>query len=221
MRSSRTSWRGSWRRSRMPRGSGPWSSGARRRGKPAGHPSPPTPRWVITGGCLSCMRVAASRPGEGCGPGARGRRRRSGRTGRVDAAAMARAAQRRAEAGIVESRVRSALAREFGVRWVRRAEGRGYEIGGIPQRVLDAYSPRTQKVPQKAALLAREWEAKYGRVPNAREMLFITDEANLASRHGKDDAQIDWNKLARKWDRTIGGELAGLTEVCDFRASPG
>jgi len=134
---------------------------------------------------------------------------------------MALRAQLGAQAGIVESRVRSALAREFGVRWVRRADGRGYEIAGIPQRVLDAYSTRTQKVTQKAALLAREWEAKYGRVPNAREMLFITDEANLASRHGKDDAQIDWNKLARKSDRTIGGELAGLTEVCDFRASPG
>jgi len=131
---------------------------------------------------------------------------------------MALRAQLGAMAGIVESRVRSALSREFGVRRTPRADGRGYEIEGIPQSVLDAYSTRTQKVTQKAAQLAREWEAKYGRQPNAREMLFITDEANLASRLGKDDEPIDWDKLAAKWDRTVGGELAAQAGVCDFDA---
>src|SRR5258707_9508834 len=133
---------------------------------------------------------------------------------------MALRAQLGAMAGIGESRVRSALSREFGVRRTPRADGRGYEIEGIPQSVLDAYSTRTQKVTQKAAQLAREWEAKYGRQPNAREMLFITDEANLVSRHGKDDEPIDWDKLAAKWDRTAGGELADQAEVCDFGARP-
>src|SRR5258708_489612 len=133
---------------------------------------------------------------------------------------MALRAQLGAMEGIVESRVRSALSREFGVRWGRRRDGRGYEIDGIPKSVLDAYSARTQKVTQKDAQLAREWEAKYGRTPNAREMLFITDEANLVSRHGKDDEPIDWDKLAAKWDRTAGGELADQAEVCDFGARP-
>src|SRR5258707_12390767 len=124
---------------------------------------------------------------------------------------MALREQLGAMAGIVESRVRSALSREFGVRRTPRADGRGYEIEGIPQSVLDAYSTRTQKVTQKAAQLAREWEAKYGRQPNAREMLFITDEANLASRLGKDDEPLDWDKLAKKWDKTIGGGSAGAS----------
>jgi hypothetical protein len=134
---------------------------------------------------------------------------------------MAVRAQLGAMAAIVESRVYSALSREFGIRVRQREDGRGHEIAGITQAQLDAYSTRTHAVTHTAAVLARQWERKYGRVPNAREMLFITDEANLASRQGKDDAPIDWDALTAKWDATIGGELARIAEkVCDFGATP-
>jgi hypothetical protein len=134
---------------------------------------------------------------------------------------MALRQQLGAMAAIVESRVYSALAREFGVKLRKRDDGRGYEIHGITQQTLDAYSTRTQTVTQKAAALARQWECKYGRTPNAREMLFITDEANLAGRQGKDDEPIDWDALTAKWDATIGGQLAAIAEnVCDFWAAP-
>src|SRR5262249_15258935 len=123
---------------------------------------------------------------------------------------MALRAQLGAMAAIVESRVYSGLAREFGVRLRQRDDGRGHEIDGIAQQTLDAYSTRAQTVMRKAAALARQWERKYGRTPNAREMLFITDEANLASRQGKDDAPIDWDVLAARWDATIGGPLAAI-----------
>jgi conjugative relaxase-like TrwC/TraI family protein len=126
-----------------------------------------------------------------------------------------------AMAAIVESRVYSALAREFGVKLRQREDGRGHEIDGITQQTLDAYSTRARTVTRKAASLARQWAHKYGRAPNAREMLFITDEANLATRDGKDDEPIDWDALAAKWDATIGGELAAIAEnVCDFGACP-
>ena len=122
-----------------------------------------------------------------------------------------------AMAGIAESRVRSALTREFGVRWERREDGRGFEIEGITQDELDAFSTRTQAVSKTARRLAAKWEEKYGRAPNAREMLFLTDEANLVSRRGKGDELIDWDALARKWDATIGGRLAAIGDrVCDF-----
>jgi len=134
---------------------------------------------------------------------------------------MALRQQLGAMAGIVESRVYSALAREFGVAVRKRADGRGHEIAGIAQETLDAYSTRARTVTRKAAALARQWAQKYGREPNAREMLFITDEANLASRQGKDDEPIDWDALTAKWDATIGGELAAIAEnVCDFGARP-
>ena len=99
--------------------------------------------------------------------------------------------------------------------------GAGTRSTGIAQQTLDAYSTRAQTVTRKAAALARQWAQKYGREPNAREMLFITDEANLASRQGKDDEPIDWDALTAKWDATIGGELAAIAEnVCDFGARP-
>lgn len=134
---------------------------------------------------------------------------------------MALRAQLGAMAAIVESRVYSALAREFGIRVRKREDGRGHEIDGIAQAHLDAYSTRAHAVTRTAAALARQWERKYGRVPNAREMLFITDEANLASREGKVDEPIDWDALTAKWDATIGGQLAAIAEkVCDFGATP-
>jgi hypothetical protein len=129
---------------------------------------------------------------------------------------MAVRVQLPAMSAIIESRVRSGFSREFGVRWRARDDGRGHEIDGIPQRVLDQFSTRTQKVTHKARALARVWGQKYGRAPNAREMLFIQDEANLASRQGKGDEQTDWDKLAAEWDRTAGGELAAVADVCDF-----
>jgi AAA domain/TrwC relaxase len=134
---------------------------------------------------------------------------------------MALRQQLGAMAAIVDARVQSALTREFGVSWVARSDGRGHEIAGIAQQTLDAYSTRARAVTRKAAALARQWTRKYGRAPNAREMLFITDEANLASRQGKDDEPIDWDALTAKWDATIGGQLAAIAEeVCDFDATP-
>ena len=134
---------------------------------------------------------------------------------------MALRQQLGAMAAIVESRVYSALAREFGITVRKRDDGRGHEIEGMAQQTLDAYSTRAHAVTRKAAALARQWAQKYGREPNAREMLFITDEANLASRQGKDDELIDWDALTAKWDATVGGELAAIAEtVCDFGARP-
>src|SRR6266536_2232289 len=118
---------------------------------------------------------------------------------------------------IVDARVQSALSREFGVAWLPRPDGRCNEIAGITQEVMDAYSTRMQAVTAEGARLARKWGEKYGREPNTREMRFILDEANLSSRKSKGEGEIDWDKLAAKWDATIGGELAGIAEaVCDF-----
>jgi TrwC relaxase len=134
---------------------------------------------------------------------------------------MALRQQLGAMAAIVDARVQSALAREFGVTWTPRADGRGHEIKGITQETLDAYSARTRQVTQKAVALARQWAGKYGREPNAREMLFITGEANLASRHGKDDQIVDWDALTARWDATAGGQLAAIAgTACHFDTEP-
>lgn len=55
---------------------------------------------------------------------------------------MALRAQLGAFGAIQEVRVKSALSREFGVKWVPRADGMGHEIEGIAQETLDEYSTR-------------------------------------------------------------------------------
>jgi hypothetical protein len=132
---------------------------------------------------------------------------------------MALRAQIGAMDAIVDAHVQSALTREFGVSWVAREDGRGHEIEGIAQETLDKFSTRAHTVTRKAAQLARQWEREHGRAPNAREMLFISDQANQITRGTKKEEQIDWDALAAKWDATIGGQLAAIAEqVCDFHA---
>ena len=149
------------------------------------------------------------------------------RMARTDSDGMWRAADTmalRAHIGafgaIQEVRVKSALAREFGVRWVPRADGAGHEIDGIAQETLDAFSTRAHAVTQAQLRLAREWERKHGRAPNAREMQYLGLKANKITRKGK-EGEIDWDTLTAEWDATLGGQLAAVAEhACDFQAQP-
>jgi TrwC relaxase len=127
-----------------------------------------------------------------------------------------------AMAAIIDAHVQSALTREFGVRWRVRADGKGHEIEGITDEDIALFSTRTQTVARKTAQLAREWARKYGREPNARELMFLADEANLVTRGGKDDEVIDWDKLAAKWDHRFEGKLAELAgKICHWGGRPG
>ena len=126
---------------------------------------------------------------------------------------MALREQTGAMAAIIDGYVRSALSREYGVEWVKREDGRGWEIKGIGAGIIEKYSKRTHGVTKAMRRLAREWEAKFGRVPNAREMLFIGDKAQRITKSGKPEKAVDWDELAAEWDATIGNELAGLVNV--------
>ena len=111
---------------------------------------------------------------------------------------------------VAATAVECELTREFGVDWVPRADGRGNEIRGISQAQLDAYSTRTVQVREKERELAQAWERKHGRAPTSRELLHIANAATLQSRKGKEPGAIDWDALARQWDATLGGDLAGI-----------
>jgi conjugative relaxase-like TrwC/TraI family protein len=131
---------------------------------------------------------------------------------------MALRAQLGAMAAIVDAHVQSALTREFGVRWVARADGMGHEIEGIAQETLDAFSTRAHTVTQAQLRLARQWAQRHGRAPNAQEMVYLGLKANKITRKGKEE-QIDWDKLTAGWDATLGGELASIAEqACDYDA---
>jgi conjugative relaxase-like TrwC/TraI family protein len=122
---------------------------------------------------------------------------------------------------IAATSVECELSREFGVAWIPRADGRGNEIKGISQPQLDAYSTRTVQVREKERELAQAWERKHGRAPTSRELLYIANAATLQSRRGKDAAAIDWDALARRWDATLGGDLAAIAPTVSTARGPG
>src|SRR5206468_5754635 len=122
--------------------------------------------------------------------------------------------------GIAATAVECELTREFGVAWVPRPDGRGNEIKGITQAQMDAYSTRTVAVHNKERELAQAWERKNGRAPNSRQLLHIANDATLQSRRGKNAGEIDWDALARRWDATIGGELAGIAPAVSSARGP-
>ena len=121
---------------------------------------------------------------------------------------------------VAATTVECELAREFGVEWIPRADGRGNEIQGISQAQMDAYSTRTVQLHAKERELAQAWQRKHGRAPTSREVLHIANAATLQSRRGKDAGAIDWDALARRWDATLGGELAGIAPRCRTRVAP-
>ena len=122
---------------------------------------------------------------------------------------------------VAATAVECELTREFGVDWIPRADGRGNEIRGISQAQMDAYSMRTVQVREKERELARAWERKHGRAPTSRELLHIANAATLQSRKGKEPGAIDWDALARQWDATLGGDLAGIAPAVSDARSPG
>jgi TrwC relaxase/AAA domain len=122
--------------------------------------------------------------------------------------------------GIAATAVECELTREFGVEWGPRPDGRGNEIRGITQAQMDAYSTRTVAVHEKERELAQAWERKNGRAPNSRQLLHIANDATLQSRRGKHAGQIDWDQLARRWDATIGGELAQIAPTVSNTRGP-
>ena len=123
--------------------------------------------------------------------------------------------------GVAATAIECALTRELGVQWVPRPDKRGNEIRGITQAQMDAYSTRTVAVHAKEHELARSWERRHGRAPTSRELSFIAHKATLQSRRTKEHGEIDWDALARRWDATIGGELAAIAHAVSNLRAPG
>ena len=122
--------------------------------------------------------------------------------------------------GVAATAVECELTREFGVAWIPRTDGRGNEIAEVTQAQMDAYSTRTVQVHEKERELAHAWEARHGRAPTSRELLYIANDATLQSRKGKDAGPVDWDALAARWDATLGGELAGVAAAVSTARGP-
>jgi hypothetical protein len=118
---------------------------------------------------------------------------------------------RPAASAIAALTAENALTRKYGIAWVQRLDGHGREIAGVSQALMDMFSSRRQSIGPLTARLAQEYEAQYGRAPDARALAGLRQWANHATRRGKDAAPLDLPALVRRWSaQAIASETGAL-----------
>jgi len=119
---------------------------------------------------------------------------------------------RPAASAIAALAAENALTRRFGVAWVPRRDGHGREIAGAGQALMDMFSSRRHSIGPVTARLAREYEAQFGRAPDARALASLRQWANHATRRGKDAKALDLTALVRRWSAQARASEAGTLE---------
>lgn len=116
----------------------------------------------------------------------------------------------RGAAGAHGERVMEAhLARDLGVRLETRPDGRGREIVGVPQAVMDLFSSRRRAITDRTAKLVRAYEERHGRTPSALERTHIAQQATLATRAAKQHGGESLDERLDRWEREARTALAG------------
>ena len=114
---------------------------------------------------------------------------------------------------VVSQHLEEALTHRFGLEWVARDDGHGFEIKGISGEMMRLFSSRRESITADVRARAARFEAHYGRAPSQRELARLAQSANFATRAAKtgtlDVAQLhaDW---ADKLARTLGVPLASV-----------
>ena len=86
----------------------------------------------------------------------------------------------------------------------KREDGLGYEIVGVSEDTMDAFSSRTKVIKQKVAERAAEFEATYGRAPSQAEMWeiknFFAYKTRRPKRKGKQSEADEATALIAEWE---------------------
>jgi AAA domain-containing protein/TrwC relaxase len=118
-----------------------------------------------------------------------------------------------AVAAIVAQHLEEALTARFGLEWVPRDDGHGFEIKGIPGEMMRLFSSRRESITKELRTRATRFEQQYGREPSQRELARLAQASNFATRAAKDggydpvQAHAGW---ADKLARTLGVPLASV-----------
>jgi hypothetical protein len=116
-----------------------------------------------------------------------------------------------AVAAIVSQHLEEALTRRFGLRWVARDDGHGFEINGIPGEMMRLFSSRRESITADLRARAARFEHRYGRKPSQRELAQLAQASNFKTRAAK-HATLDATHLHQDWAdklaRTLGIPLA-------------
>ena len=77
---------------------------------------------------------------------------------------------------------------------------------------MDMFSSRRRSIGPLTARLAQEYEAQFGRAPDARALASLRQWANHATRRGKDAGPLDLAALVRQWSAQARASEAGALE---------
>jgi conjugative relaxase-like TrwC/TraI family protein len=118
-----------------------------------------------------------------------------------------------AVAAITAQHLEEALTRRFGVQWVARDDGHGFEIKGISGQMMRLFSSRRQSITADLRERAARFGQSYGRAPSQRELAQLAQASNFATRKAKGGA-LDVAQLHQGWadklTRTLGVPLASV-----------
>ena len=118
-----------------------------------------------------------------------------------------------AVAAIVSQHLEEALSRRFGIQWVARDDGHGFEIKGIGGEMMRLFSSRRESITADLRDRAARFEQRYGRKPSQCELAHLAQAANFKTRAAKEEA-LDLAELHRGWAdklaRTLGVSLASV-----------
>src|SRR5262245_11101775 len=115
---------------------------------------------------------------------------------------------------LVAQHLEEALTCRFGVQWVARDDGHGFEIKGISGEMMRVFSSRRESIPHELRERARVFEQQYGPKPSQRELAQLAQASNFATRAGKDAGAVDFAQLHAGWAdklaRRLGVSLASV-----------
>ena len=118
-----------------------------------------------------------------------------------------------AVAAIVSQHLEEALTRRFGLEWVARDDGHGFEIKGISGQMMRVFSSRRESITADMRARAAQFEQRYGRAPSQRELAHLAQASNFTTRNPK-HGTLDVAQLHAGWAdklaRTLGVRLASV-----------
>src|SRR6266516_818363 len=118
-----------------------------------------------------------------------------------------------AVAAIVSQHLEEALTQRFGLEWVVRDDGHGFEIKGISGEMMRVFSSRRASITADLRGRAARFEQRYGRAPSQRELAHLAQASNFKTRnpkHGALDLAQAHAGWADKLTRTLGVSLASV-----------
>lgn len=129
---------------------------------------------------------------------------------------------KQAAGAIGERAMEEELSRRLGVGWVMRADGNGREIVGIDKAVMDLFATRSATIGTVLRGKVANFEAHYGRTPNALEMSRLRQQTSLATRRAKSHAGETLEQRSDRWNEQlwthVGIELNRVAEQVAGRA---